>query len=313
MNNFLYCFDENYQIPAFCSIYSILENVDEKVNFYLLQDVEVDNLKVPQKILNHKNLNQVYKYKINLQTEFPNLIDVHVSEATYYRLFLEDYIKESVELLIYVDCDVICVSNPIKEIDHFKNILISEKKTIAAFPESGLSNYGFKSFGIKKNNYFNAGIMLINLQKWKESNLKNEFIKIIEKYQNRLNYWDQDVMNIYFNGKYVRFTESLNYKIEMTSNQNYEHTDKEILRNVKLIHFSGKFKPWSIKGALNKNSMYFQKNYFEVFNEKYFLLFNYKLNAMKDLFNGFANLSIFKIDNSITFLYLSIRKILFNK
>ena len=32
MLNFLYCFDNGYNIQAQCSIYSLHENVDEKIN-----------------------------------------------------------------------------------------------------------------------------------------------------------------------------------------------------------------------------------------------------------------------------------------
>ena len=36
MNNFLYCLDENYNFQALTSIFSLLDNVDEKVNIYVI-------------------------------------------------------------------------------------------------------------------------------------------------------------------------------------------------------------------------------------------------------------------------------------
>ena len=33
-------------------------------------------------------------------------------EATYFRLYLENYIPESISFLIYIDPDVICLNNP---------------------------------------------------------------------------------------------------------------------------------------------------------------------------------------------------------
>jgi lipopolysaccharide biosynthesis glycosyltransferase len=308
MNNFLYCFDKNYQIPAFCSIYSILENVDKRVNFYLMQDVEVEKLKIPKEILEHKNLNQIFKYKVSLEAEFPNLVDVHVSEATYYRLFIEDYIKEDIKSITYIDCDVICINNPVEAINYQYNILDSKKLAVAVYPEKGLSEYGFNNFGIKENSYFNAGVMIINLQKWRELNLKNKFMQIIENYNKNLSFWDQDVMNIYFNGKYVTLNNNFNYQLK-----DYKFLDKDKLTNVMFLHYSGKLKPWSIKGALDKNSEYFHRNYRKVFNEKYFLLFNYRGNALRDLANGFRSLSIFRVENSFRFLYLCIRKILMHR
>ena len=36
MLNFLYAFDKNYNTQAFVSIYSVLQNVTEKINLYLI-------------------------------------------------------------------------------------------------------------------------------------------------------------------------------------------------------------------------------------------------------------------------------------
>ena len=55
MFNFLYCFDSNYNIPGSCSIYSLLENVSEKINIYIMHK-DFDNAsEFSDKIKNHKN------------------------------------------------------------------------------------------------------------------------------------------------------------------------------------------------------------------------------------------------------------------
>ena len=40
---------------------------------------------------------------------FPNLKDVHVSEATYYRLYMDDYLPDNLSSIVYLDADVVCV------------------------------------------------------------------------------------------------------------------------------------------------------------------------------------------------------------
>ena len=56
MNNFLYCFDENYNIPAFCSMFSILENANVEINIFVIHKLDKENISVPDKINNHKKL-----------------------------------------------------------------------------------------------------------------------------------------------------------------------------------------------------------------------------------------------------------------
>ena len=36
--NIVYCFDSNYNIQAICSINSVLNNIENKVNLYIIHD-----------------------------------------------------------------------------------------------------------------------------------------------------------------------------------------------------------------------------------------------------------------------------------
>ena len=69
MLNFLYCFDNGYNIQAQCSIYSLLENVDEKINIYIIHKNKNDSNFINEKITNHRYLNKikVYKFKFDFQ------------------------------------------------------------------------------------------------------------------------------------------------------------------------------------------------------------------------------------------------------
>ena len=52
--------------------------------------------------------------------DFPNIQGTHISEATYYRLFIEDYLSDEINFITYLDCDVFSINNPLKLIN--KNI-----------------------------------------------------------------------------------------------------------------------------------------------------------------------------------------------
>ena len=56
MFNFLYCFDDNYNIPAFCSIFSLLENVDEKINIVVMHKNMEGHEGFPKAITEHQNM-----------------------------------------------------------------------------------------------------------------------------------------------------------------------------------------------------------------------------------------------------------------
>ena len=50
---------------------------------------------------------------------------------------------------------------------------------------------------MQSNNYFNAGVMIINYKQWIDKNWKSVTyeIKINKK---TLNFWDQDILNMFF-------------------------------------------------------------------------------------------------------------------
>ena len=80
--NFLYCFDENYNKQAFTSIISLLDNVHEKINIFVIHNKKLVNNEIPNKILNHQNLNMINLYEFNNREYFfPNLEGSHVSRG----------------------------------------------------------------------------------------------------------------------------------------------------------------------------------------------------------------------------------------
>ena len=161
--NFLYCFDENYNIQANISINSLLEHLETKVNIYIIHKNPPSFSKLLKKIKKHKNLSNIYIYKFNKSIDFPKLEEAHVSEATYYRIFISDYLDEHIEDLIYLDADTVIVNNPESDLVSISQELKSSNKTIAAKTEKSLSEHSKKLTG--NENYFNAGVMFINYKK----------------------------------------------------------------------------------------------------------------------------------------------------
>ena len=302
MNNFLFCFDSNYNIPASCSMISLLDNVDEKINIYIMHQDESDFEFLIDKITKHKMLNNIKVYKVNLNNfTFPNVLGSHISDATYYRLFIQDYIKDEIGFITYLDCDVFCINNPIYIIKKEISKLKKSNFSISSLPEHSLSHYG-KKFNMKSGNYFNAGVMIINLETWKKNNLQKSFLKILNTYNTKLQFWDQDILNIYFDGNFQVMDENLNYKVDMEVDNSAELIDHKQKENIIFLHYSGKFKPWSVRGAVNDNSKYFQETYRNLYEKKYYISFNYKKNALNDFVESIRNKTIFDTEYPLQFI-----------
>ena len=163
---------------------------------------------------------QIYKHNSNKYL-FPNLENNHISEATYYRFFIEDYIKEDVESLIYLDCDILCLTNPDKILNETISNLLNSNYTIGASVEymnTENTSELFERLNLSSNLYFNAGVMLINYKLWVKNNIKNQLLNAMEEIYEKVNFWDQDILNYVFDGKFLIMSNKLNQTTQLVRN-----------------------------------------------------------------------------------------------
>ena len=281
MLNFLYCFDQNYNIQALVSIYSLLENITEKINIHIIHKEPETFSRYYKKINGHQNIANFNIRKFDVSNfNFPNIEKAHVSEATYYRFFIETFIDEKIDNLIYLDSDIVCVNNPLNEIKTTINELNNSDLIISA--KSELQSLS-ENLELKSGKYFNAGVMIIKTTEWNRKNLQDELTNLTEQHKEKLQFWDQDVLNIYFDGKYLELSKHLNSTLDMKPFEKISTFDSIETNEIKLIHYVGKFKPWSLRGIVNKKSEFYQNYYRELFSEKYHLKSSRKLNTIRDL------------------------------
>lgn len=285
ITNFLYAFDNHYNIQAFVSIYSLLQNVSEKIRIYIITDSSNKHLTIPEKILNHNNLDLIEIKQISLIEQLYNLDEAHVSQATFYRLYLTRVFPELKQNIIYLDADIICVNDPINLIrENFENIK-NENYFIGFADELYKYEYSepFERLEMSGIKYFNAGVMLMNASEWGYRNLTSKSLTLINKLKNKAKYWDQDVLNSLIDGEYLSISPELNYRTN-------EEISKKAVINEVFIHYSGKSKPWDIAGILEEFANEYHKIFEELFNTRYHLVCRNRRNSIKKLLRNLNNL-----------------------
>ncbi len=301
--NFLYCFDTNYNLQAFTSMISLLDCSTKKINIYVIHNEKNFELQVPEKILNHKNLIFFESYQFNdYEHEFPNIKNVHISVATYFRLFIQNYLPKKEKFFVFLDPDVICINDPIREIENTMKRLNDTNFTISAKTEH---NFGVKNINVN-DKYFNAGVMLIDYEKWQLNNFHNKLIKKLEDLKNNIVQWDQDVLNSMLNGEYLELKEVLNFKAATKSNKKFKS-------KVLMIHYMGSHKPWLTSGVFQKDSNYYHKNFRKVSQNSFHLEHKWRLRSVVDFLLALITLRVFRINRPLIFIYEFIISILKNK
>lgn len=110
--------------------------------------------------------------------------------SAFSRLYSALLLPKEISKIIYIDCDTI-IKESLENLDKEEfenNIFLGVKECVSK---------GYKkNIGLTDNdNYINAGILLIDLEKLRNIDINNEIQDFVKKYKNKISYADQDVLN----------------------------------------------------------------------------------------------------------------------
>ena len=299
--NFLFAFDKNYNTQASVSIYSLLENLENKVNIYVILDKSNNNLLFPQELRSHRNLNKLIIKEIDIDEKFYNVEIAHVSKATFYRLYISSLFENEEIKLTYLDSDIICTSNPSSSLITAFSNMEKEGKSVAFADEfyRHENEEPFLRLLMKSQKYFNAGVMLVDLKKWNSNNYTEKSIDLIAKLKNKAKFWDQDILNSMIDGDYLTISNNLNYRTSKIG-------IKTEIGDKCFIHYAGKSKPWDVGGAYEEFSLIYHLNYQKLFGRQFHVTSKNRKNSIKKLFRYLIHFNTISFTSSLKYFLQSI-------
>ena len=301
--NFLYCFDTNYNTQAFTSMISLLKNTSRKINIYVIHNEDNFQSKVPNQILDHKNLIFFKSYKFtDYKHDFPNIKNVHISVATYFRLFIKNYLPEEEKFFVFLDPDVICIQDPMYEIENTFKRMNNTEFTVSANTEHDL---GVDRINVS-GKYFNAGVMIIDFDKWQRNNYHEKLIKKLKDLKNNIVQWDQDVLNSLLNGKYLELENIMNFKAATKVDRAYKS-------KVLFVHYMGSHKPWLTSGIFQKDSNFYHDNFRTFAGKNFHIEHKWRLRSMVDFILAIFTLRILRINKTLVFIFEFVASFINNK
>ncbi len=241
--NICYSLDSHYTEQLAVSMCSILKNSneDENINFYILDGglsvQDKTNIDLLKKIKNFSieyiKINQEdFKVCPLLKEKDEKYSSYHVTLPTYFRFKLPSLLK-NIDKILYIDCDVI-VRTSLKEL--FKENLNNKALAMVVDAENKKEA---KRLNLKK--YYNAGVMLINLDFWRKNNVEETLFNYAKNNSDKILWQDQDIVNIVLEDRIKNISEKWNFQYFL-----YEKIDFKTLSDSSIIHLAGRFKPWLI-------------------------------------------------------------------
>lgn len=238
------CGDSGYfQHIAACLVSLLESNLDTSFHVVVAATrwSEESNLKLRKSLQQYKNIALDVVYfdpacldGLPLTTAYPPEI--------YVRFWVGDYYPADVDRVIYLDGDMIVNGSiePLLSLQMDENVLAAVQIPGSDRPEK----LGYDP----KYGYFNSGVMVINLRRWRAINAKEILLEKAYCMKVKLSDPDQDVLNACFYDQYLPLDYVWNAISPFFREVNHLALPKDeiarVAQNARIVHFNGMAKPW---------------------------------------------------------------------
>lgn len=242
--------DENYAIPLSAAMLSAAENATDAslLEFAVLScgisDASRQRLArilPPQTRVTFIDVPNLDRLE-HLPTESRWI--THPTAATYARFCLGTLLPTSWQRVIYLDSDLL-VFGPLDELWEIplgNHPLGAVCDPIMPNLSSDLGVQAWEREGLNPlANYFNAGVLLIDLDRWRETGIEEKAFKYVTRNAENIILFDQEALNAVLNGNFLCLPPRWNF---VSHDQNVPYRCGQIPEEVRIRHFTGRYKPW---------------------------------------------------------------------
>lgn len=175
----------------------------------------------------------------------------HISIATYFRLLFPAALPHAIRKVLFLDADMVITDS----LRPLWNVALGDAPVAAVHDHSQVFHCGRMGIPLEMG-YFNAGVLLINLEQWRQTEVMTEGLAFARDNPEKIVNWDQDVLNHLFRGRWLHLPErwnacphlwGLNKSVD-ASDEALSASEREARDTPAIIHFAGGgglVKPWS--------------------------------------------------------------------
>lgn len=245
----VHCIDDNYVPFCAVAIESLCQNNSGSINYHIISSSLCnENKDVLREIIIKKFNHNVSFYDVDNSLLKDCIVRKgdHVSLATYLRILIPKILSSNIHRVLYLDCDLI-VDGDISEL-FLINLDNWAAGAVIDVGTDDMRTYNRLKYSFS-NRYFNAGVLLLNLDYWRSNNITKTIFSFIAEHPEQLRFWDQDAINSVLAGKIKRLPVKYNmtdpfYMIEPPLRQEYLDEIEQYIYNPTILHFATSNKPW---------------------------------------------------------------------
>jgi lipopolysaccharide biosynthesis glycosyltransferase len=260
--NIMAGFDDAFAQHACVMLQSVLEsNPQHYFQFYLLVP-EIFSATQTRALMDLRRSGRCDVQVIPVPSKYVSGVKVgqKITGAAYYRLLAGELLPTHVTRVLYLDSDV---------------LVRGDLRTLWETDLQGFAVAAVRDQGADKDPryraaigmspemfYFNSGVLLIDLERWRCEGIGGKVIEFSLRYPNRMSH-DQCALNGFLQGRCLRLDDKWNAQSILFA---HRENVPELLTRTAIVHFTNSNKPWrSVRAhplaplyllALSKTSYY---------------------------------------------------------
>lgn len=230
--------DDNYVPYLTVAISSLIDNSSDRYNYHinvLIERLSPENVSILEAMqtenvkIDFINVTQ----KVKAICSRLHLRDYY-TKATYYRFFIPDMFPQYAKG-VYLDCDIVITRDIANMYNHdIGSCLVGAITDEVITDIDVFARYSEIVLNIPKKQYFNAGILVMNLREMRRIRIEEVFANLLSEREFRVAQ-DQDYLNVICHGR-TRYLATTWNKTPMPS------SDRNKIPNI--AHYKINFKPW---------------------------------------------------------------------
>jgi lipopolysaccharide biosynthesis glycosyltransferase len=263
--------DERFAMPLAATVRSALENLSPDVTLRMFILDGGITLETKGRLVQSwpEGRYSVEWIKVDDSALAGSPVSGHVNIVSYYRILIPRLLPADVHRVIYLDSDLIICADLARlwDNDLAGNACLAAQDCSAPYLDSSvavanLAQSGaficshrpvpnYRALGLPAEApYFNAGVLLIDLDLWRREDLSEQLMSCLQQNQGHVQWWDQYALNVVLTGRWGQLDSRWNqgshiYEYPSWDRSPFDRRSFEQLRDDPyIVHFTTRDKPW---------------------------------------------------------------------